>query len=428
MNYEEKILKIVEFVKKNSQADDFNLNINLSNDTFFRFGENRVTQNGTGEFENIYLTSAFGQKTGSASINSSNENDILKIIKQSEEIARLNKDDPEFIPSAEKVTLPEVNNFSEVTANLKPLDLVDNIEKTIKRASSEQVNCAGITENSIYRQAYASKNGFYGYSEKTTFKHSMTFFDQKRETKNVTEVKDYSKFSIETELEKISSKLNALNEPKQSEIGKIPVILTPQAVANYFAYLMYSFSRRSTDLGMNCFSGKIGKKVFGEKFNLKSVINDQDLITTKFSYDGLPAQNIDWVSNGVLNVLRTTRDWAKMKNLVPNFMCNWLIEGGNATVDEMMKKVDRGLLINNFWYIRQADAKNGVWTGLTRDGVNYFEDGVIKNSVTNLRFNESHTEMSKRILALGNLEQTGFGTKVPWMLVDDFNFVDVTTF
>ena len=94
----------------------------------------------------------------------------------------------------------------------------------------------------------------------------------------------------------------------------------------------------------------------------------------------------------------------------------------------MMQKVERGLIINRFWYIRQVDRKRGEITGLTRDGVLYFENGKIKNSVNNLRFNEIPHEATKRILALGKAVATSTYFKVPTMLINDFNFVDSTTF
>lgn len=428
INYEDEILEIIEFVKKNSKADDYDLNISVYDSTFFRFGGNRITQNGTGVRYSVNIESSFDQKTGSASVNSFSKDQLLQIIKKSEEIAILNQKDPEYVERARSIELPSVDNYSENTNNLTKREMIENVDKTIKRAQSENVQSAGITDKSFYHRALSTKNGFYGYDKQSFFSHSMTFFDKNRESKNVVDLKDYSIFNLDNELDKISNKLNALNNPMQSEKGKIPVILTPQAVTNFFMYLIYSFDRRNADLGMNCFTDKLGTQFFGKDFNFRSVLEDKDLITQKFSGNGLVGKSVDWIKDGVLKELRVGKDWAKLKNLEPNFMCNFVIDGGDSDLKSMMKMVKRGLIINNFWYIRSVDMRNGIWTGLTRDGVNYFEDGEIKHSVTNLRFNESHAEISKRILALGAQEQTGYSTKVPWMLIDDFNFVDVTSF
>jgi len=67
-------------------------------------------------------------------------------------------------------------------------------------------------------------------------------------------------------------------------------------------------------------------------------------------------------------------------------------------------------------------------TGMTRDGVLYFEDGKVKHAVNNLRFNEIPHEATKRILALGESIACESTVMMPTLLVDNFNFVDTTSF
>jgi predicted Zn-dependent protease len=105
-----------------------------------------------------------------------------------------------------------------------------------------------------------------------------------------------------------------------------------------------------------------------------------------------------------------------------------IIRGGNSTEEEMMKKVKNGLIINNFWYIRTVSTKKNEITGLTRDGIYYFENGKVKHSVNNLRFNEVLHEAAKNILLLGKEDNISENTKVPTMLIKDFTFADTTSF
>jgi len=165
-------------------------------------------------------------------------------------------------------------------------------------------------------------------------------------------------------------------------------------------------------------------------------VDDPSLTASPFSIDGIPAKTIDWIKNGVLKNLFTNRSYAKKINEDPNFNPNLIISGGDKEEKEMMKMVDRGIIINNFWYIRNVSTRKGEFTGLTRDGMYYFENGEIKHSVVNLRFNEIVLEVTKRILALGKSESAMsiYGDtvmdniRVPTMLIKDFTFVDTTTF
>jgi len=104
------------------------------------------------------------------------------------------------------------------------------------------------------------------------------------------------------------------------------------------------------------------------------------------------------------------------------------MDGGTTTEEEMMKMVDRGIIINRLWYIRPIDQKKGEMTGLTRDGVLYFENGEVQKSVNNFRWNEIMYDFSNRILAMGPTVLQESYAKTPTILVDGFNFVDVTTF
>ena len=53
------------------------------------------------------------------------------------------------------------------------------------------------------------------------------------------------------------------------------------------------------------------------------------------------------------------------------------MEGGNATLDEMIASTQRGLLVARFWYIRGVDPRTILFTGLSRDGTFLIEDGRI---------------------------------------------------
>ena len=60
-----------------------------------------------------------------------------------------------------------------------------------------------------------------------------------------------------------------------------------------------------------------------------------------------------------------------------------------ASLDEMIARTGRGLLLTCLWYIREVDPQTLLLTGLTRDGVYLVEDGEVTGAVNNFRFNES---------------------------------------
>jgi predicted Zn-dependent protease len=98
------------------------------------------------------------------------------------------------------------------------------------------------------------------------------------------------------------------------------------------------------------------------------------------------------------------------------------MEGGNATLEELIKGTERGILVTRLWYIRSVDPQTLLFTGLTRDGTFYIENGEIKYPVKNFRFNESPVIMLNNLEALGKAERTESGAMMPPMRIRDFTF------
>ena len=98
-----------------------------------------------------------------------------------------------------------------------------------------------------------------------------------------------------------------------------------------------------------------------------------------------------------------------------------IMEGGNASLVDMIKDTRRGVLVTRLWYIRQLDPQTLLYTGLTRDGTFYIEDGEIKHPIKNFRFNESPIVMLNNIEELGKPVRIN-GSMIPPMRIRDFTF------
>ena len=98
-----------------------------------------------------------------------------------------------------------------------------------------------------------------------------------------------------------------------------------------------------------------------------------------------------------------------------------IMDGGTASLTKLVKSVKRGVLVTRMWYIREVDPQTVLYTGLTRDGTFYVEDGEIKHAIKNFRFNESPVIMLNNIEALGKPVRAN-GCLIPPMVVRDFTF------
>jgi len=154
--------------------------------------------------------------------------------------------------------------------------------------------------------------------------------------------------------------------------------------------------------------------------------------------EGLPVGRTVWIENGVLKNLAYDRFWADKQGVKPTpFAGGFRLESAEAagTLEELIKGVERGLLVTRFWYIRPVDQRTLLYTGITRDGVFLIEHGEVSRAVNNFRFNESPVAMLNNLVAVGRPERVsssesgdvgGPAVVVPPLVVRDFSFTSVS--
>ncbi|MGO4760839.1 metallopeptidase TldD-related protein, partial [Streptomyces sp. 2MCAF27] len=167
----------------------------------------------------------------------------------------------------------------------------------------------------------------------------------------------------------------------------------PTAVADLLIYQLWSSAARDAAEGRTVFSKPGGGTRIGEKLSdlpltLRSDPTAPGLEAAPFVIahssgddasvfdNGLPLTATDWIRDGVLNQLITTRHTAGLTDLpVAPGIDNLILDGGGPrSLEEMVAATERGLLLTCLWYIREVDPATLLLTGLTRDGV-YLVEG-----------------------------------------------------
>jgi predicted Zn-dependent protease len=102
------------------------------------------------------------------------------------------------------------------------------------------------------------------------------------------------------------------------------------------------------------------------------------------------------------------------------------MSGGTASLDELVRGLDRGLLVTRLWYIRSIDPRTILYTGLTRDGVFWVENGEIVRPVNNFRWNDSPLTAFASIEELGRPQRVTSSREVPPARLSSFQFSTVS--
>ncbi|MFD7401076.1 metallopeptidase TldD-related protein [Streptomyces sp. NPDC059866] len=236
--------------------------------------------------------------------------------------------------------------------------------------------------------------------------------------------------------------------------GRYETLLPPTAVADLLIYLMWSASGRDAAEGRTVFSKPGGGTRVGEKLTelpltLRSDPNEPGLEALPFVLahsssgdssvfdNGLPLPPTEWVGQGELKHLITSRHSAGLSGLPPApGIDNLILENGGEgrSLEEMVASTERGLLLTCLWYIREVDPATLLLTGLTRDGVYLVENGEVVGEVNNFRFNESPVGLLGRATEAGRTEKTlprewsDWFTRaaMPALRVPDFNMSSVS--
>ncbi|MFG2369508.1 metallopeptidase TldD-related protein [Streptomyces mirabilis] len=262
--------------------------------------------------------------------------------------------------------------------------------------------------------------------------------------------KDVDPASLDAEL---ATRLGWAERRVDLPAGRYETLLPPTAVADLLIYQMWSAAARDAAEGRTVFSKPGGGTRVGEKLaelplTLRSDPNEPGLESAPFVLthssgddasvfdNGLPLSATDWVREGTLTRLSTTRHSAGLTGLpVAPIIGNLILDGGeDRSLEEMVAATERGLLLTCLWYIREVDPATLLLTGLTRDGVYLVENGQVVGEVNNFRFNESPVDLLSRATEAGRTEKTlprewsDWFTRaaMPALRVPDFNMSSVS--
>jgi len=431
---------LLEKVLSYSKAEECEVNLSGIDGGNIRYARNSVSTSGGVSKSSLVVSSAFGKKLGVATINEFDEESLKKVVKRSEELAKLAPENPEYMSFLGPQTYgPDTPTFSEVTASLTPKERADAVAQSLKVSRDSNLNAAGFLEDSKGYVAMMNSKGLFAYNKTTNvaFNVTMRTNDGKGSGYATRGYNDFSKLDTKKDTVVAAKKATLSATAKAIEPGKYTVILEPTAVAVMLENIFGSLDARQADEGRSFMSKaggktKVGEQMMDAKVNIYSDPYNTELPTGTWSGDGRPQEKINWIEKGVVKNLYSSRYWAQKTGIkaIPQ-PDGAIMQGGTKTLEQLIKETEKGILVTRLWYIRQVDPQTLLLTGLTRDGTFYIENGEIKFPVKNFRFNESP------IIMLNNLEDMGISERtvsaesninylLPPLKIRDFTFTSLS--
>lgn len=424
---------ILEKVIGLSKADACEANLNGSNGGNIRYARNTVSTAGENSDVTLVVQSSFGKKSGTATVNEFDDASLEKAVRRSEELAELAPENPEFMEPLEQQKYGESKTYSEATANIEPEYRAETAANSIKPAAEKDVTAAGFLEDSHNFAAMHNSKGLFAYNQSTNvdFTVTMRTNDGTGSGWVTRDFNDVSKLDT-AEASKIAiDKALMSRNAKAIEPGKYTVILEPAASIGLLQNMFFSMGARQADEGRSFLAkkgggNKLGEQIVDERVNIYTDPFHPDVPASPWTQDGQARKKMDILKNGVVSNMFYDRYWASQKDVDPvPFPGNGIMEGGDASLEDLIKDTRRGILVTRFWYIRTVDPQTLLYTGLTRDGTFYIENGRIAYPIKNFRFNESPIIMLNNLEALGQQVRVN-GNLIPYMKIRDFTFTSLS--
>jgi PmbA protein len=201
------------------------------------------------------------------------------------------------------------------------------------------------------------------------------------------------------------------------EPGVYRVVLEPYAFADLLEYFSHdSFGALGLLEERSYFSGRIGERIVHERISIADDPLNPSGLPKAFDFEGTPKQRVDLIENGFARGVvwdRATAAQSRNGALttghagpVESRDCGPLpyslsvAPGDAGSTEELAELVEDGIYITRLHYLGVVHPREGVVTGMTRDGTFRIRDGKVAEPLLNLRFTVAVPDLLAEVYGL----------------------------
>jgi PmbA protein len=414
------------------------------NSSLTRFANNAIHQNVAERDAYISIRPVIDGRTARASTNRRDEAGVRQAVEEAIAITRLTEPDPDLPPLAEPSAIDSVDRHFERTAAATPADRAAAVAEAIHEVETFGQTAAGIYSTDEAFFGVMNSRGVSAWHSETMARFSITAMAGDSSGWAKASSCDHRALAPATLARSAARKCAHSASPRELPAGRYTVVLEPAAVLDLTGQMFADFSATAIRDGRSFLNDRIGHKLFGENVTIHDDARHPLQSGAAFDAEGVARRPLTLVDKGVVREVAYCRQAAALAGVAPTghgfpvpneigeFPTNIVIGGGDTPLERMIEATGRGILVTRFWYIREVDPYEKIFTGMTRDGTFLIENGGVVGGVRNFRFNESLMEMLSNVESLSpTVRASGEEVAdmvVPAMKIGDFNFTEVTRF
>lgn len=199
------------------------------------------------------------------------------------------------------------------------------------------------------------------------------------------------------------------------EPGRYRAVLEPYALAELLQEFGWSaFSGLGLLEERSWFAGRLGERALDPKLSIADDALDAAQLPKAFDFEGTPKRRVQLVEDGVLRGAVWDRTTAKRARGEPTGHAPPPLQsaggpipyaltvapGEAESVEELAELVADGVYVTRVHYLGTVSAREGILTGMTRDGTFRIRGGKVAEPLVNHRFTLSMPELLGEVLGL----------------------------
>jgi predicted Zn-dependent protease len=387
-------------------ADEAECLVTAETSALTRFANNRINQNVAEENAVVGIRAVLGKHVGVATTNRLDDASLRAAAEAAVAAARISPEDPEFpgLPGPAPVQTPE-----RAYASTRAFDAQARARAAgaiIEQSSRHGLTAAGKVRAAEHVTAVANSLGV-DVGMAITGAQATVLSAGDHGGSGWASFLDADAAGLAPEQLGTMAADLALRSaiPGALDAGEYAVVLGPEAVSDILDFLAYvGFSAKAVDEGRSFMSDRAGEKVMSELISIADDALAPHAMGTTFDYEGQPKVRVSLVERGLVGQPVTDSYWAAKLGRpntghalpAPNsygpMPANLELAAGEATLDELIGSVKKGVYVTRFHYVNVEDPISVLLTGMTRDGTFAIENGKLGRPLKNLRFTQSAVE------------------------------------
>lgn len=382
---------------------------------FARFAASEVHQPTLIENAVVTLRIVRDGRTGVASTNRVDADGLRELARRAGEAADSTVAEGDSPGLPDRAPLPDVSGCDEAVAALDADDQARLARAAIEAADG--IDVYGFFTSGLTEIAVASTRGVEAHQRMTDATTLVLASDEGRSG-----YADHTSWSADgidpgAVAREAAEKAARTRDAKAIDPAPYRAVLEPYALGDLMTY--YSFDSFGA-LGLleerSSLAGRLGEKVMDEKITIVDDALDPHGLPKGFDFEGMPKRRVTLIENGVARGVvwdrvtaaragngqtstghappPTYRQFGPLANAVS-------VSGGDAeSTEELCELVGDGIYVTRLHYLGIVHPREGVITGMTRDGTFRIRDGKIAEPLLNLRFTVAVPQMLEDVPGL----------------------------